>query len=243
MDLPIIDVEKDSFNIQSVWQIITDIGSISGFIVLIYTVFQSLQKKPKFKFDFVGQSGLPSHKDNVDYFTFNFQGQLKNQSLDPNSISKIFLVVWKNRKKNETLRFGYGGVTIKKQSSDKMLSLPITFAPRESLALEIKCEFPMTGTSDSKLLSEFIPVQLGSQYLLPKYKYELAFEDINENLYDHEGRLCNREEIDLRWTLQNSIKKIGEGEYWPFVKHKGKIFLSRIKFQWKIFLQSFGLWK
>jgi len=227
----------------NIWQIILNIGSISGLIALIYTIFQSLRKRPKFKFYFSGIHGQSSHEDKLEYYTFTFNGTLKNQSLDPNSIIRIFLVVWKNRKKNETLRFGHGGMTIKNNANNEEISLPITFTPREAMALEIQCKFPVTGTSDDKLLREFVPVQPNSQFLLPKHEYELAFEDVNENLYDHKGTLCNREEIDLRWTLPNSTRNIHNGIYWPFISHKFKIIWTRIRFRWKIIFQSFGLWK
>jgi len=236
-------MSSDILNTNNAWQVILNIGSISGLIALIYTIFQSLRKRPKFKFDFSGRHGKSSHEENLDYYTFTFSGTLKNQSLDPNSINKIFLVVWENRKKNETLRFGHGGITIKNKTNNEEIHLPIIFTPREAMALEIKCKFPVTGTSDDKLLREFVPIQPGSQFLLPKHEYELAFEDVNENLYDHKGKLCNREEIDLRWTLPNSIRDIQNGIYWPFIRHKFKITWSRIRFKWKIILQSFGLWK
>jgi len=227
----------------NIWQIILNFGSISGLIALIYAVFKSLRKRPKFKFDFSGQSGKVCHEDKLEYYIFTFGGILKNQSLDPNSISRIFLVVWKDRKRNSTLRFGHGGVTIKNKANDREIKLPISFAPREAISLEIKCKFPVAGTSDGKLLREFVPVQPGSRFFLPKHEYELLFEDVNENLYDQKGRLCNREEINLRWTLPNTTRNLQHGVYWPFIKHQSKIIWSQIKFRWKILLQSFGLWK
>jgi hypothetical protein len=225
----------------STWQIILNIGSISGLIALVYTIFQSLQKRPKFKFDFSGQHGQQSREGSLDYYTFIFNGTLKNQSLDPNSINRISLVVWKNRNRNETLRFGHGGVSIQNRSTQSEVHLPIIFTPREAMALEIKCKFPITGTSDERLLSEFVPVQPGSQFLLPRHEYELVFEDVNENLYDQKGKLCNRKEIDLRWTLPNSTRTSRNCIYWPFIRHKLKILWSRIKFRWKIIFRSFGL--
>ena len=236
-------MSTDPSTTSSIWQIILNIGSVSGLIALIYTVFQSLRRRPKFKFDFSSRNGTFSNEDKLLYDTITFKGTLKNQSLDPNSISRIFLVAWKNREKNETLRNGFGGITIKNTANDEEIKLPIPFAPKEAMALEIICKFAVTGTSDEKLLSEFVPIRPGSQLLRPKYEYELAFEDVNENLFDQNGKLCNREEINLRWTLPNSTRNIHNGVYWPFIKHKFKIVWSRVRFRWKIILQSFGLWK
>lgn len=233
----------DASTTSSIWQIILNIGSVSGFIALIYTVFQSLGRRPKFKFDFSSCNGTFSNEDKLLYDTITFKGTLKNQSLDPNSISRIILVVWKNRKKNETLRFGYGGVTIKNTANNEEIKLPIPFAPKEAMALEIICKFAVTGTSDEKILSDFVPIRPRSQLLRHKYEYELAFEDVSENLFDQNGELCNREEMDLRWTLPNSTRDIHNGVYWPFIKHKFKIAWSRVRFGWKIILQSLGLWK
>jgi hypothetical protein len=238
-------VTDTSTPISSWWQIILNIGSVSGLIALAYTIFSNLRRRPKFKFDFSSRGGDFSEEGNLLFDTLKFTGTLKNQSLDPNSISKIYLVVWKNRKLNETLRFGYGGVTIKNTVNNEEIKLPLSFAPREAMALEIKCKFAVTGTPDDELLDirGFVPIRPGSKFLRPKYDYELAFEDVNENLFDQKGELCNSEEKDLRWTLPNSTRDINNSIYLPFIKHKFKIAWSRVKFRWKIILQSFGLWK
>ena len=230
-------------NIENIWQIILNFGSVSGLVVLIYLVFQNLRKRPKFKFDFSGQVRKLSTEGKLQYNSFTFSGTLKNQSLDPNSITKIYLLVWKDRKKNSTLRFGQGGVAMKNKATNEEIKLPIAFPPREAIALEITCKFPITGTCDEKLLKEFIPIQPGSHFVLLKHKYELAFEDVNENLYDQKGNLCNREEIDLRWTLPNSTRDLQHGKFWPLIKHELKIFWTRLKFRLKNLLQFFGLWK
>ena len=234
---------SDSSTIISIWQIILNIGAISGLIALTYTIFQNLRRRPKFKFDFLSRNGEFSTEGGLLYDTITFTGTLKNQSLDPNSISKIYLVVWKNRKRNVTLRFGFGGITLIKTANSEEIKLPISFNPREAMSLKINCKFPVVGTSDEQLLREVIPIYPGSKYIRPKYEYELAFEDINENLFDQEGRPSNSEEISLRWTLPNSTREINNGVYWPFIKHKFKIAWSRVRFRWKIILQSFGLWK
>ncbi len=228
---------------MNTWNIIKDLGSIAGLIVLLFTIFQNVREKPKFKFDFSGRRGEPSIENDIEYYTYTFNGTLKNQSLSTNSICKIFLVVWKNQKKNETLRFGYGNSEIENKTNSEKLKLPIIFRPREAIDIEIIFKFHVKNTPDEKLLSEFIPVQTGSQFLIAKHEYELAFEDVNENLYDEKGKLCNREEISLRWTLPNAEKKSSKSFVSPLQEHKLKILKSNVKFKFKLLLSIFGLWK
>jgi len=227
----------------SIWQILLNVGSVSGFLALVYTIYQSLRRRPRFKFDFSGTFWTYSPGDPIDLFTYFFRGVLKNQSLDPNSISRIYLIVWKDRSKSDALRYGFGGVKIIDLVKNEEIKLPISFGPKEAKNLEIQCQSPFTGTRDKKLLTELAPIKPGSSFHLNKYNYQLGFEDVNENYFDQQGDLYNSEEMNLRWTLPNYSRDLPNGVYLPFIKHKIKILWSHVRFRWKIFLQWFGLWK
>lgn len=225
-----------------IWDLVLKIGSISGLVALFYTITQNLRRKPKFKFDFSGSSGHAFTQDNIDYYRYSFDGDIKNQSLDPNSITKIFLVVWANKKRSSTLRFGYGNVAII-DSVVGLISLPLSFAPREVRKVKITFKFPVSGTGDKQLLSEFKPIQPGSQFVILKHEYNLAFEDVNENLFDDKGIERNRKEIDLMWTFPNAAKDFQNGKFWPLVAHIAMILIAKLKFSLKIILSNIGLWK
>jgi hypothetical protein len=222
---------------------ILKLGSISGLLSLLYLVFQNLRKRPKFKLDFHGSTGKHFEKEGLHFYRFSYSGMLKNQSLDPNTVTRLHLVVWGNKKKTSSLRFGYGGVTIKDESIEGEIKLPLVFSPREAKHLNIIVEFPVKGTADEKILQEHVEVKPGTGLYRQKYDYEICIEDINENLFDSQGTQINRDEISLRWTLPNTINDLQQGKIWPFLSHSGRIVKSRIKFRVKVLMQALGLWK
>lgn len=229
-------------DIERLKQIIFNLGSISGLLVLPYTIVQASKKRPRLKFDFSGMSGSGIKKSDAvgDYYRFEFSGTIKNRSTETNSISKIYLVVWAdNKKRNSALRLGFGGVLL--DSSKNVLSLPLELPSRTGKKLEIIFEIPVTGTSDERLLKEFIPVGDSGRFYLPKHKYELCFEDTDENFFDQQGRLRNLNEINLRWTLTNTIKELQKGNIAPFLKHMFQIQKSRILFTLKRISYQIGL--
>ncbi|WP_097458547.1 hypothetical protein [Mangrovitalea sediminis] len=219
------------------------LGSVSGLISLIYLIFQNLRKRPRFKLDF--QSGSGTHYDNegVHFYRFSSVGILKNQSLDPNTVTHLHLAVWGNKKKTSTLRFGYGGVKIIDKTSDQELKLPIQFSPREARRLNIVFEFPVQGTADEKILQEHMEIKPGSGLYRPRYEYEICVEDVAENVFDSSGKQINREEINLRWTLPNTVRELQQGKIWPFIRHYWRITLSNMSFRAKVLMQALGLWR
>jgi hypothetical protein len=230
-----------SLNINLIDTILA-IGSVSGLLVLPYTIVQASKKRPRLKFDFSGMSGSGVKKSDAvgEYYRFEFSGTIKNRSTETNSISKIYLVVWAdNKKRNSALRLGFGGVLL--DSSKNVLSLPLELPSRTGKKLEIIFEIPVTGTSDERLLKEFIPVGNSGRFYLPKHKYELCFEDTDENFFDQQGRLRNLNEINLRWTLPNTIKELQKGNIAPFLKHMFQIQKSRILFSIKRISYQIGL--
>jgi len=125
----------------------------------------------------------------------------------------------------------------------EVVKLPLSFLPREAKHLEITFEFPVKGTSDERLLSEFKPAAPGSSFLRPKYEYEICVEDVGENLFDHRGKQLNRLEIDLRWSLPNSVLDLQQGRLSPFLFHDLKMTKARFYFRSRLALQALGLWK
>jgi len=228
-----------NINLEGWKRFILNLGSISGLLVLPYTIVQAARKRPRLKFDFSGMSGSGAKKSDTvnEYYRFEFSGTIKNRSSETNSISKIYLVVWAdNKKRNSALRLGFGGILL--DSNKNVLSLPLELPPRTGRRLKVIFEIPVTGTSDEKLLKEFIPVGESNRFYLPKHRYELCFEDTDENFFDQQGRLRNLEEINLRWTLPNTIRELQKGNFIPFLKHMFQIqkcktlfLLKRIRYQ------------
>lgn len=229
-------------DVERLKQIGLNLGSISGLLVLPYTIVQASKKRPRLKFDFSGMSGSGIKKsDRVnEYYRFEFTGTIKNRSSEANSISKIYLVVWAdNKKRNSALRLGFGGILL--DANKKVLPLPLELPPRTGKKLQIIFEIPVTGTSDERLLKEFIPVGESGRFYLPKHKYELCFEDTDENFFDQQGRLRNLDEINLRWTLPNTMKELQRGNFVPFVKHMFQIQKSKNLFLIKQTCYQIGL--
>lgn len=227
--------------INKIWQIVLNIGSIAGLLALVYTIFASLRRRPKFKFVSYHRSGRVIEINGVKYQRFEFTGFIKNQSLDPNTLIRVYLVVWANRRNNATLRFSCSGLKIF-DNSNKEISLPIRFLPKEAVELKIVFEFEYSGI-DKKLIEAVIPFKPSSTTLVYKYEYQLAFEDINENYFDQRGRLININEKNLRWTLSNAFKDYQQGNVKSFIKHRIKIVFAKILFKLKTLFQSLGIWK
>lgn len=96
-------------NSSGIIDTLVKIGSLLGSIAFVYTLRLNARNAPKFDFDFGSFSGInkmPSSDGKV-HFSCTFKGFIVNKSNENNYIKKIYLVVWKNRKKRDsTLRFG-----------------------------------------------------------------------------------------------------------------------------------------
>lgn len=225
---------------NNVWEWVQRVSAIIAIFTLPYLVVRQRRTLPRFSYDFSGSSGRSYTKDAKQYYKFTFSGDIKNHSLNPNTVSRIYMVVWKDKKKDATLRFGYGHYQITDQEG-KVLKEPLVFAPREAKKLEIVNDSLITGTADEKLLSEFTKVFPNSDVLLPKHNYQLAFEDPDGNMFDQNGKLLSRELINLNWTLENTFTKLKDGKYWPFVNHKLKIQLAKIRLMRRRFVRWLGM--
>ncbi len=226
---------------MKILEIIFNIGSVAGLFTLFIVIFSSLRKKPKLKFDSLHFFGHIK-KDDESKYNFEFTGLLKNQSVEPNTIVRIYLVVWGNRKNNSTLRFGYHGLRIIDCLPNIEIELPISFLPREAKKMKIIYEIDYSET-DKKLIEAVEPFKPAISTYVYKYKYELVFEDINENFFDQQGNLINIEENKLRWVMPNFLDELQKGNAKPLSIQRKKIFKTRLRFRIKKFIQSIGIWK
>ncbi|WP_298188828.1 hypothetical protein [Metallibacterium sp.] len=219
------------------------IGSFCGLLALPYLVLQNVRSRPKFSFDFHGSSGKHTQLPGVHQYRYEVQGTLKNRSLDPNAIIKIYLVAWANKSKTSYLRNGFGGLTVNDDASKQPLSLPLRFEAREAKGVQVVFEIPVTGTVDERILSEHEPIVPGASVLRQKNEYELCFEDINGNLFDATGLQINSAEAALRWTLPNTVRQFQDGRTWPFFKHYTQILRAKMKFRTRLVAQALGFWR
>lgn len=214
------------------WKIILDIGSISWLFAIIYTVSQIFRKRPRFKFKKSWHWWKVFDNNWMEFYRFRIFWMLKNQSLEPNSVNVIHSVVWWNKKTFSSLRhWTWVKKIINKTDDWKEIKLPFLLNPHEWKDLEIILEFPIKWTCDENILSQH--KKISENLYLPKYEYELLFEDTNENIFDANWKLCNMEESWLRWTIWNTMHSFKDWKYWEFIWHSFKIFKSRIKFRIK----------
>ncbi|MBI2066005.1 hypothetical protein HYT60_00665 [Candidatus Woesebacteria bacterium] len=230
-----------SIDFTKVWSAILQIGSISGLITLIYTVLINRKNKPGFKFGFRGSSRQTFQKDKLEYCRFDYNGIIRNKSEKPNTITSINLVVWENNKKRDkTLSFGHEPTSILDVSKNKKIRLPVNFKLKEARHFHLKYEIALTGSHDEQLIKEREPLPHSPFLSISKYDYKLIFEDVNENLFDDQGALRSREEINLWWTLPNTFKKLQNGNFLPFIKHYLHLQLVRLNFRIKRVFFNFG---
>jgi hypothetical protein len=221
------------------WSSVIDIAAAITVLGVPYLVVSNRRRLPRFSFDFTSSNReITSTGGNPEFGKFSFSGSVRNQSLDPNSIQRIFLVVWRNKKRKSYLRISHGA-TITQDGTT--LSEPIRFDGREGRKLDIVFEIALAGTVDARLATAQSPVAPGSPYLLSTYQYEVAFEDISGNLFDNHGILLNRTGMDLRWTIGNTLEKLRGGNPLPFFWHFLRIYLSDAVFFVRRIVRRLGI--
>lgn len=219
-------------NSSGIVDTLVKIGSLLGSIAFIYTLRLNARNAPKFDFDFGSFSGInkmPSSDGKV-HFSCTFKGFIVNKSNENNYIKKIYLVVWKNRKKRDsTLRFGYGNHEISDRETKRELLLPLSFRPKEAKHIEITFRQQATGTCDENLIKEPRPKgwvvnnDIISRFIFwikqerKAYRsgYEIVFEDTKGNMFDQKGRMIDVRITNLNWTLSNYK---GHKKAWQYIK-------------------------
>ena len=226
---------------MTTWQIILQIGSLWGLLSFLYNSSQILRKRPRFKFNFLGSSWQKFDSNGMEFYRESISWVLKNQSLEPNSVSKIHLVVWDNKNNFSVLRHSIGiNKVIDKSDGWKEIRLPFLLDPHECKEIEVIEEFPIKWTADESILSQ--TKKVWEMFYTRKYDYDLLFEDTNENIFDCNGKLCNMEESWLRWTIWNTMHSFKKGKYSEFIKHSFNILKSRIKFTFKKIFLFIGIY-
>ncbi len=224
------------------WLALLDhVGAAVSLIGVPYLVVRQRQAAPHFSFNFAGSSRkFSARPDGNTIGDLSFTGTVRNHSLAASSIERLCLVVWRSEKHNASRRFGHGATSIKQNGV--LITEPIVFAGRESKQLDIIFQIsPVEGSVDEQLLKAMTPVSPGSHLYLPTYTYELAFEDMDGNLFDQSGHLANRRGMDLRWTLENTFPKLKEGNPFPLVWHYVRIGWAGVRFAVQRALRALGL--
>jgi hypothetical protein len=222
-----------------IWNVIERTSAVVALFGVPYLIIEKRRHLPRFSFDFSGQEGQGFKKDSHNYYKFTFTGTVINHSLDTSTILRFYLVVWDDKKKVSTLRFGFGAHSID-DNSGTLYKEPVLFSPKESKKLTVVFESIIDGTQDEKLLSEIEPVFENSNVYLPKHRYELVFEDSDHNFFDQNGNIITKKLIDLNWTLENTFKDLKKGNSWPYRKHKLKIKKAMWGLKAKRFVRKLG---
>lgn len=228
------------------WAVLADIATIITIVTLPYLFISYRKRSPRFSYEFFGSSRQPFVRDNLEFCRLNFEGVIRNESLDPNSIVAIYYVLWTDKKKKGTYSFGGSPVSITESGQEG--NLPLSFQPRQARKVSIVFELPLTGSHDKKLVEAVKPlptdipgIQPGETIYVAKYTYELAFKDILGNLFDQDGILRNQTGIDLRWTLENTFAQLKVGHPWPFIKHFTRITVTDFVFAIRRLVRKLGL--
>ncbi|HSW88139.1 MAG TPA: hypothetical protein VLG12_03175 [Candidatus Saccharimonadales bacterium] len=216
---------------------VINVAGFTALMGLIYAIGANRSKKPHFDFLFSYQTG--TYNSQTDEYSWQTGGIIKNRSTNENTIVRIYRIVWKNKKKNSYLANSLANIQVKDKGTNRQINLPLYFLKKQAFDLEISTKFQVTGTSDEQLLRE--RVEIAPNLFLPKYKYELCFEDIEGNFFDQQGKLVNLHEADFWWTLVNTFESLKNWNIKPFLKQSFLILLSKISFSLKKILWALGI--
>ena len=219
------------------WTDVQEAASVVALVGVPYLIFDKRKRLPHIVFDRGGYAGGSFDRDGLKFGQLTFTGTIKNSSLESNVIEKVFLVVWRTKRKMAVRRYGYGGVAIMDVSGE-VIGPPMILAARSSQAVTITCEFPLTGSSDAELFTAKKPIPGIPHFSIQRYEYDLAFEDIEGNLFDRHGYPLSRKSIDLRWSIDSAWEKFKDGKPLPLVKHSLRIAWEEVRFTWKKLLRS-----
>jgi len=208
-------------------------GALAGWFALFYTIASNVRMRPRIgAINKKVTYALQKH-DKLVFFKGKFSFTIVNRSHSPNTITRVYLTVWKNKRKNSTLRFGHVNGPFIETSGRSAVNVPFHLEPRSALSLVVEIDFPIVGTPDEKIFLE-LSTSLG-------YVYQLLFEDIDGTLFAEAGSQHDRQEIGLRWTLGNSIREIKKFRLMPLIRHVGQIVKRRSINMLKNLLHLLGL--
>lgn len=215
-------------------------GSISGLLALLFNIREQLRKRSRFKFDFQGTNGRNYVQHGHLYLELNFDGFVKNQGNEVNSITQVSTIIWKNKSRTQTLSQNTA-CRIFRVDNGEELFLPILFQPREGHRLRIQFDLCLTGTQLVELVQARVERPAGSGFHLPRHEFKLAFKDVNETLFDDTGRIRSQKLINLWWTLPNAIDDWKRGKRLPILMHTTAIFVAYVGWRLKLIASAIGL--
>ena len=192
----------------SIVDFILKIGSVAGLVSIFYQIQQNRRSRPSFTFTFEGSRAAVERRDHLDFCNYYFSGILRNASLTPNTIVRLYLVVWGNEKKTPFLRYGHIVKGIKNIGTGEAMHLPLRLDARGVVRVEVNFEFPLTGTSDERIMTSFVEEKVGDIVVRrSKHQYEFTVEDAAGNEFDWGGKLMSRKLLNLWWLLPNDEGK------------------------------------
>ena len=227
------DIESLPYLLQGAKKFFIASGALAGWFALFYVVANNMRVRPRLGAITKKVTYTLQKRNKLIFFKGNFSFTLVNRSHSPNTITRIYLTVWKNKKKNSTLRFGHVNGPFFETNSGNSMNVPFRLEPRSAISLKVEISFPIVGTPDEKIFRELSTS--------PGYVYQFLFEDIDSTLFAEGGSQHDRQEIGLRWTLINSIREIKHFRLTPFIRHTSRIVKRRAINILKGFLHLVGL--
>lgn len=226
---------------MDVFDLILNIGSVAGLISIFYQIHNNRKNMPRIAFTFEG-SWVTYDERNPDQAVYHFQGIIKNQSLKPNSVVRLWLTVWDNKKRGSTLRTGHSvcGIEEISDADNKLkISLPLYLDVKAAKKVEIQFPLMLSGSRDGELLRAVEKLSPDSELYLPKYTWEFMIEDTAENLFDYyKPQTMSRKLHDLWWTLPNYTKSPIK-----YTRHVMKIFKETARHKLRRVIENLGFYR
>jgi hypothetical protein len=223
-------------------ELILNAGSIAGLFTIFLEIHQSRRNRPSFTFTKEGDHTKEFERDGVLWWNYYVNGIIRNASLNPNSIARLHLVIWKDGKITQTLRHSHGVKSIKNLATDDALSVPLTMEARSAKRVGLTFEIRLTNkdgspSGDGQLMLEMVPVSpQHPDFVVHKHNYETLFEDAAGNYFDCSGRLLSRKLMDLSLTLQNHKRR-------KRFDHYNKIASAWVEWKLAILRSYFGFYR
>jgi hypothetical protein len=216
------------------------VAAVVAVVGIPYLVGRRRGSVPRFSFRMTNsQRAGATAPDGTPMARFLFTGTVRNGGTESTSLEHVCLVVWRNRRRTATRRFGFGPRLIT-DNNGHAVAEPIAFNGRESKMLSIHWDVPIgRGALDERLATDVTPLGHGLSKLT--YDYELAFEDVNGRLFDQAGRLASDRTQRLWWLLPNTFTALGAGQPWPFIREQARIYGSEVAFLLRRGLWALGL--
>lgn len=221
-------------------EILGTIGAISTVAILPYKISQFRKKRPKFKIDPRSWESNTFEKDGQLYARLFFNVYVKNQSIEPNTLTHVHYVVWANpKKRTRTLTFGGNPMMLiyNPDVENQSVALPLSFNPNESKHLHITFEIMLTGSHDASI---YMARERVGNFEHPKHIYKLLFKDTEENLFDDLGNLRGEKLIQVWWMLPGTFEALKRLNMFPYFWHVLKIGFTYLEFQLRRTMYFFG---